>query len=144
MVDYFVVSVFYCTFAPSFIARNNGKNGNGKFIKRGSREWNDNNRKKFDYRNRNPNLQTMIHNALFQDELSKIPSVVKAQFDLNYGIADKIDNILREQHLTQRDLARMTGKRESEVSKWLTGRHNFTLKTIALISTALGQPIITI
>jgi len=86
----------------------------------------------------------MIHNALFQEELSKIPSAVKAQFDLNYGIADKIDNILRERHLTQRDLARMTGKRESEVSKWLTGRHNFTLKTIALISTALGQPIITI
>ena len=36
------------------------------------------------------------------------------------------------------------GKRESEISKWLTGRHNFTTNTISGISMALGEPIIII
>lgn len=36
----------------------------------------------------------------------------------------------------------MVGKKESEVSKWLTGTHNFTLKTIAKISAVLGEPIV--
>ena len=34
------------------------------------------------------------------------------------------------------------GKSESEVSKWLGGTQNFTLKTIAMISAFLGEAII--
>jgi len=83
-------------------------------------------------------------NPLFASELAKIPVAERMELELYQDIAERVDNILHEKHLTQRDLARMTGKRESEVSKWLTGRHNFTMKTIALISSALGQPIITV
>lgn len=81
-------------------------------------------------------------NPLFAAELAKIPPIVRTELEMYQDIAERIDVLMREQHLTQRDLARLTGKRESEVSKWLTGRHNFTMKTIALISTALGQPIV--
>ena len=81
-------------------------------------------------------------NHLFAAELAKIPPIVRTELEMYQDIAERIDVLMREQHLTQRDLARLTGKRESEVSKWLTGRHNFTMKTIALISTALGQPIV--
>ena len=37
-----------------------------------------------------------------------------------------------------------TKKRDSEISKWLTGRHNFTTQTIARIETALGSKLISI
>ena len=37
-----------------------------------------------------------------------------------------------------------TGKKESEVSRWFTFGHNFTCKTIAMIQSALGTPIIEI
>jgi len=83
-----------------------------------------------------------IKDKLFVECLADISAVERAEFDLSFGISDKIASILRSRHMTQRDLAKLTGKRESEVSKWLTGRHNFTTKTIALISTSLGQPII--
>jgi len=83
-----------------------------------------------------------IQNDKFRAELEKISAVERAEFELCQSIADKIDSVLKSKNMTQRDLARLIGKRESEVSKWLTGRHNFTIKTLALISTSLGQPIL--
>ncbi|MBR5184273.1 MAG: helix-turn-helix transcriptional regulator, partial [Bacteroidales bacterium] len=44
--------------------------------------------------------------------------------------------------LTQKQFAKMVGKTEPEVCRWLSGRHNFTIRTLAKISTALGTDII--
>ena len=79
----------------------------------------------------------MIQNKLFRDCLAAIPAEQKAEFDLSFGIAERIS-------LTQKDFARLLNKRDSEISKWLTGRHNFTTQTIALIETALGSKLISI
>ena len=55
-----------------------------------------------------------------------------------------IREILKAKGLTQKDFARLLNKRDSEISKWLTGRHNFTTQTIARIETALGSKLISI
>ena len=68
----------------------------------------------------------------------------KAEFDLSFGIAERISEILKAKGLTQKDFARLLYKRDSEISKWLTGRHNFTTQTIARIETALGSKLISI
>lgn len=86
----------------------------------------------------------MIQNKLFRDCLSAIPAEQKAEFELSFDIAERISEILKEKGLTQKDFARMLHKRDSEVSKWLTGRHNFTTQTIAKIQTALDCNIISI
>jgi ribosome-binding protein aMBF1 (putative translation factor) len=75
---------------------------------------------------------------------SAIPDEQKAEFELSFGIAERMDAILKEKNISQRELARRLGKRESEVSRWLTGRHNFTTSTIAKIETALGSPLVQI
>ena len=85
---------------------------------------------------------TTVQNPLFRQCLAEIPAQQRAEYELCQMIADRIDEILKQKHLTQRDLARLTGKSESEISKWLTGRHNFTMKTLSLISTALATPVI--
>ena len=46
--------------------------------------------------------------------------------------------------LTQKEFARLLGKRESEISKWMTGRHNFTTQTIARIESVLGNKVLMI
>lgn len=84
----------------------------------------------------------MITNNLFRECLASIPEDTRAELEMSYAIADRIAEILKSKGLTQRDLAVMLGKRESEVSKWLTGRHNFTTNTIARIQLALGDDII--
>lgn len=76
--------------------------------------------------------------SLFQESLANVPNDVKMELDMSFAIADKIDAALREQHLSQKQFALKMGKTEAEVSRWLGGTHNFTLRTIAKISNALG------
>ena len=86
----------------------------------------------------------MIQNPLLRECLAAIPGEQKAEFELSFGIAERIIEILKKNNLTQKDLARKLHKRESEISKWLTGRHNFTMQTIAKVETALGCKLINI
>lgn len=86
----------------------------------------------------------MVQNKLFRDCLATIPAEQKAEFELSFGIAERLSEILKEKNLTQKDFAHLLNKRESEISKWLTGRHNFTTQTIARIQAALGCNLINI
>lgn len=86
----------------------------------------------------------MIQNPLFRECLEAIPEDRQAEFELSFAIATRIDELLKRKGMTQRELAQKLGKKESEVSKWLTGRNNFTTNTLARISIALDAPIINV
>ncbi len=60
----------------------------------------------------------------------------------NLAIANKIHELLQQRDLKPADLARLLDKKPSEISKWLTGTHTFTTKTITKIETVLGEDII--
>lgn len=83
-----------------------------------------------------------IYSTILQDSLDSITPQERAAFDLNFSISEKIYQILQEKGMTKRDLARLTGKKESEVSRWFSFGHNFTCKTIALIQMSLGVTIV--
>ena len=78
----------------------------------------------------------------FRQALADIPAEQKAQIELSFAIAERIDAVLKTKGMSQKMFAQLLGKRESEISKWLTGRHNFTMQTIAKIETALGCKLI--
>ena len=84
----------------------------------------------------------MKTNALFQSCLSEVSQDVKAEIDLSFAIVDKIDAVLKEKGMTQCELAEALGKNEAEVSRWVLGTHNFTIRTLAKISNVLGTQII--
>ena len=86
--------------------------------------------------------QPTIECEVFRQALAEIPAEQKAQFELSFAIADRIDAVLKAKGMSQKKFAEQLGKRESEISKWLTGRHNFTLQTIAKIETALNCKLI--
>ena len=90
------------------------------------------------------NNEIKIYSPILKEALDSITPEERAIFDLNFSISEKIYQILQEKGMTKRDLARLTGKKESEVSRWFALGHNFTCKTIALIQLALGVPIIEI
>lgn len=69
------------------------------------------------------------------------PEIAKL-IEKNLAIANKIHGILEERGLKAADLARMLNKKPSEISKWLTGTHTFTTKTITKMETVLGEDII--
>ncbi len=78
----------------------------------------------------------------FREDLKKIPKDISLQVDWSFSIADKIAAVLKERGMTQRDFANKMGKRETEVSRWLGGTHNFTLSTLAKISAVLDCKLI--
>ena len=84
----------------------------------------------------------MSASSMFQKELAKIPAEMKKQVDMSWAIADKIDPLLKARGLSQKEFAHLMGKTEPEVSRWVGGTHNFTLRTLAKISTVLGEDVI--
>lgn len=79
---------------------------------------------------------------MFREELAKIPADMRKQVDMSWAIADKIDELLKQRGLSQKEFAHLMGKTEPEVSRWVGGTHNFTLRTLAKISTVLGEDVI--
>mgnify|MGYP002866291017 CR=1 FL=1 len=86
----------------------------------------------------------MVTGNLFRQCLSEVFKETRAEFELSFEIAERLDAILREKGISQHNLAVMLGKRDSEISKWLTGRHNFTTNTIARIETAIGSRLVSV
>jgi DNA-binding Xre family transcriptional regulator len=79
---------------------------------------------------------------LFRQIVDETPAELKTQLRFSDSIAEKIDGILKERGMSQRELAKNTGKTEAEVSRWLGGTHNFTLRTLTKISLVLGEDLI--
>lgn len=85
----------------------------------------------------------MKKNALLEEyRRNRISPETKKQIDLQVGVANRIYEILEERDMTQKEFARLMGKTENEVSRWLSGTHNMTFATIAKISCALDEDIV--
>lgn len=80
--------------------------------------------------------------VLFRQIVDETPEDLKTQLRFSDLIAEKLIGILKSKGMSQRDLAKNTGKTEAEVSRWLGGTHNFTLRTLAKISVVLGEDLI--
>ena len=81
---------------------------------------------------------------LFDEVVKQVPERIAREVDLFLDIVYRIDEVLRRKGWSQADLAKAMGKKESEISKWLSGSHNFTISTITKIETALGEDIISV
>ena len=88
------------------------------------------------------NATIRYSSPIVEEAANSISAQERAIFDLNFKISERIYHILRERNMSKRDLARLTGKKESEVSRWFMLGHNFSCKSIAIIQQALGVPII--
>jgi ribosome-binding protein aMBF1 (putative translation factor) len=76
--------------------------------------------------------------------LGPIPKALVEEATLSFAISDRIYELMTERGLSKRQLADAIGKRPSEITKWLSGEHNFTIATLAKLSSFFQQPIITV
>lgn len=88
------------------------------------------------------NSQIKYASPIVAEAVQSITDQERAIFDLNFRISERLYHVLRERNMSKRDLARLTGKKESEVSRWFMLGHNFSCKSIAIIQQALGAPIV--
>lgn len=76
--------------------------------------------------------------------LENTPEDVKIFARLYAALAVKINRIIKEKGLTQKALAEKMNKKPSEIHKWLSGEHNFTLRSIAKLEAELEAPLIVV
>ena len=80
----------------------------------------------------------------FKEKTAAVSPEIMLETQLSADIIERIDKILKEKNMTQRDLAKKLNKSEAVVSRWTTGFPNLTLRSIAQLSIALGEPLIQI
>ncbi len=73
--------------------------------------------------------------------LKSTPKDIEIFVDWYADLVVRINQILRENNISKKELAERMDKRPSEISKWLNGEHNFTLRSLAKLSAELGEPL---
>ena len=76
--------------------------------------------------------------------LGPIPAQIMGEVDLSFEISDRISELMIERGLSKKQFAEALGRRPSEVTKWLSGQHNFTIATFSMLSTFFWEPIVTV
>lgn len=83
-------------------------------------------------------------NPIFVEMLAAVPEKTRRESERAFAIAGRISEILKRKGWSQADFAKAAGKKEAEISKWMSGTHNFTIRTISFIEAVLGEDIIAI
>lgn len=86
----------------------------------------------------------MKQNELFHKQLKEVSPAIKQEMDWSRAVIDKIDAILKRDGITQRELASRLGCNETQITRWIRGFPNFTLCSLAKLSQALGEPLISV
>lgn len=79
---------------------------------------------------------------IFENAINNVSPETEARIRLSVEIVERISQLMQQKNMNQNDLARALGKTPSEISKWLSGTHNFTLKSIQKLEAFLGKPIL--
>jgi transcriptional regulator with XRE-family HTH domain len=80
--------------------------------------------------------------SLFQKLVGNIPPFTRKYVNRQVGLAATVAEKLKASGMTQRELADKLGKKESFISRVLSGDANPTLKTISAFEVALGVDVI--
>ena len=76
--------------------------------------------------------------------VDSIPASIHKEVAMEITVSNRIYELMQEKGLSKAEFARSLGKRPCEITKWLSGQHNFTLSTLAMLSAFFGQPVITV
>lgn len=83
-----------------------------------------------------------MRSKIFQEILDETPEDVEIFVRLYADLVVRINQLLRENNISKKELAEKMDKKPSEISKWLSGKHNFTLRSLAKLSAELGEPLL--
>lgn len=83
-------------------------------------------------------------NISLQEIFNEIPVEKREKTRLSFAISNRLAALMQERGLNKKQLAEALGKRPNEVTRWLSGEHNFTISTLAILSTFFGKSIINV
>lgn len=66
--------------------------------------------------------------------MDETPPLTKMLMETKMLLAARIDDLIIEKGWSKSDFAAKVGKKSSEISKWLSGTHNFAMETLCQIA----------
>ena len=81
-------------------------------------------------------------NSSFDEMLSKTAPSIRQEVEMEFALSNRIYELMTQRGLTKLQFAQALGKKPSEVTKWLSGQHNFTIRPISMISAFFEKPLI--
>jgi len=86
----------------------------------------------------NINKERSYQSELIDELLLEITQEEQEKSDKRMLLAARIDDALKNKGLRKNELAKALNKKPSEISKWLSGTHNFTIDTLIDIERILN------
>lgn len=78
------------------------------------------------------------NSSIIAELINEISSTEKMQVRIKMQLAARLNDLIMESGLNKSEFASKLDKNPSEISKWLSGTHNFTIDTLVEISEALN------
>lgn len=77
-----------------------------------------------------------------QEIIDETPKDVVVTVRWYADLTFRINQLLKQKGMSQKDLAIALDKKPSEINKWLKGEHNFTLRSLAKLQVELGEELL--
>ena len=81
-------------------------------------------------------------NSDFNQMLASVPPEIQQEVDLELAISNRINDLMVTKGLSKLEFAQAIGKRPCEITKWLSGQHNFTIRTLSALSAFFGESLV--
>ena len=78
---------------------------------------------------------------LINEILAGIKPLDQFKTDNKMGLAASISDLIKSKKIGKREFAKLVNKHPSEITKWLSGTHNFTIDTLSEICFVLNIQI---
>ncbi len=75
-------------------------------------------------------------------EVDAASAALKKRTDLQIQCARAIERVMYLKGLNQTQFAELMGRHRPEITKWVSGKHNFTINTLAEIERKTGHKIL--
>lgn len=85
--------------------------------------------------------KNIFEGNILQNIIDEVKDIEKIQLETKFNVANALDSLLKNKGISKSEFAAKLGKSPSEISKWMSGKHNFTLDTLLEIAHALKVDI---
>ena len=89
------------------------------------------------------NKARVVLSPLISHTLEALDPIKSKQIENQMEISARIDDVMRAKNISKSELALKLSKHPSEITKWLSGTHNFTIDTISMLEVALNERLLT-
>mgnify|MGYP001298333867 CR=1 FL=1 len=90
----------------------------------------------------NPPYNREKGREIVKEALASIGQDSKIFVRRNLELVERIKAVMAKRGMSSGDLAKKLDKTDSEISRWLSGMHNLTFRTLAKVEAAIGEEVI--